>query len=59
MANALSQDDREFIWEVMSKFFVDSEVDYDLEVRRLKEFPMDALREIFFGKRRRSVVPTC
>lgn len=55
MANALSQDDREFIWEVMSEFFVDNEVDYDLEAKRLKKFPRGVLREIFF----REVAPVC
>jgi len=55
MADALSQDDREFIWEVMSEFFVDTEVDYDREARRLKKFPRGTLREIFF----REVAPVC
>ncbi|MEX3955803.1 hypothetical protein C9I57_19720 [Trinickia symbiotica] len=55
MADALSQDDREFIWEVMSEFFVDTEVDYDREARRLKKFPRGALRDIFF----REVAPVC
>jgi hypothetical protein len=55
MADALSQSERELIWEVMSEFFVDTEVDYDWEVQRLKSFPRGTLREIFFCE----VAPVC
>jgi len=55
MADALSQSERELIWEVMSEFFVDTEIDYDREVQRLTSFPRRTLREIFF----REVAPVC
>ncbi|PMS22631.1 hypothetical protein C0Z18_04785 [Trinickia dabaoshanensis] len=55
MLDGLSQNDREFIWEVMSEFFVDTEIDYDFEARRLGNFPREVLQEIFF----REVAPVC
>ncbi|WP_414448821.1 hypothetical protein AB4851_05800 [Burkholderia sp. 22PA0099] len=45
----------EFVWAVMSEFFVDNEIDYDAEAARLARFPFDALRTIFFE----DVAPVC
>lgn len=55
MADALTRNDRELIWAVMSEFFVDNEVDYDFEARRLGGFPKAVLQDIFF----REVAPVC
>ncbi|MEK6346345.1 MAG: hypothetical protein V4764_02630 [Burkholderia sp.] len=45
----------EFVWAVMSEFFVDTEIDYDAEAARLAHFPAEALRTIFFE----DVAPVC
>ncbi|WP_206130607.1 hypothetical protein [Burkholderia sp. Ac-20379] len=46
---------REFVWAIMSEFFVDTEIDYDAEAAKLARFPEDALRTIFFE----DVAPVC
>ncbi len=55
MENTVGKADREFIWSVMSEFFVDSEIDYDFEAARIRRFPAHVLKDIFF----REVAPVC
>lgn len=55
MGNPLIAIDREFIWKVMSEFFVDNEIDYDYWAAKIERFPLDTLKEIFFAE----VAPVC
>jgi len=55
MENSIIGPDRELIWQVLSEFFVDNEVDGDHWAGKISRFPLDTLKEIFF----REVVPVC
>jgi hypothetical protein len=49
------QKHRESVWIVLSEFFVDNEIDYDLEIARIDSYSLNHLKEIFF----REVAPVC
>jgi hypothetical protein len=55
MENPVGKAEQEFIWVVMSEFFVDNEIDHDREAAQISRFPMNVLKEIFF----REVAPVC
>ncbi|SDG64977.1 DUF7079 family protein [Paraburkholderia phenazinium] len=55
MENPVGKAEREFIWAVMSEFFVDNEIDYEREAAQISRFPINFLKEIFF----REVAPVC
>lgn len=55
MENSIIGPDREFIWQVLSEFFVDSEINCDYWADKISHFPLDLLKDIFF----REVVPVC
>lgn len=55
MANPISDDHREEVWEALSDAFVDNEVDYDSIAKVVADVNPIELREIFFTE----VAPHC
>ncbi|MBN3805745.1 hypothetical protein GXB81_22210 [Paraburkholderia sp. Ac-20336] len=55
MENSIADTDRENVWQVMSEFFVDNEIDYDYWAEKIAQFPIEELKDIFF----REVAPVC
>jgi hypothetical protein len=55
MENSITGADRELVWQVMSEFFVDNEIDYDYWASKIAHFPLVTLKEIYF----REVAPVC
>jgi hypothetical protein len=55
MENSITGADREMVWQVMSEFFVDNEIDYDYWAGKIAHFPLTILKEIYFHE----VAPVC
>jgi hypothetical protein len=55
MEKSITGADREMVWQVMSEFFVDNEIDYDYWASKIAHFPIAILKETYF----REVAPVC
>lgn len=55
MDNPIAGSERETIWEIMSEFFVDNEIDYDHWAGKISQYPLPVLRDIYFSE----VAPVC
>lgn len=55
MENSIVEAEREAIWEIMSEFFVDNEIDYDYWAQKISKYPIHILKDIYFNE----VAPVC
>jgi len=55
MTNQIAGKEREHVWTTLAELFVDSKVDYAYCAEKLRGYPTDELKDIFFSE----VAPVC